>query len=314
MDRKTFDFLKDLNEVRIKRARKRPRTEEVVPDVLVYNVARFLGIEELGRMMQVSQQFNRVIGKSADLWNRHYENMLSDESQNLPVGDAVKGYQRLRISKAWAKKGFLRLRAKFRTNIEKSRKSKKNNESGTKNMINMISTKDVLIMVMNNKLYEYPKTHLRTHESFAPKVIADIGKGFSKKFSSLAFCPKSKILFSGFDNGEVGVAKLSGKGRRGFMQKIIGEEINSVSCVESNYCVTSTEKLNIFKLNEKGDWLDRYDITIIILNKIFSACCRLIIRCGSRKESSLLMERNSALRLPKVISQSTTLNRPQTLI
>jgi len=178
----------------------------------------------------------------------------------------------------------------------------------------MISTKDVLIMVMNNKLYEYPKSHLRTNASFAPKVIADIGKGFSKKFSSLAFCPKSNILFSGFDNGEVGVAKLSGKGRRGFMQKIIGEGINSVSCVERNYCVTSTEKLNIFKLNEKGDWLDRYDKIIIIFNKLFTACCCLIIRCGSRKESSLLMERNSALRLQKVISQSTTLNRPQTLI
>ena len=253
MDRKTTGFFKDLNEVKTKRARKRPRTEEVVPDVLVYNVGRFLGIEELGRMMQVSQQFNRVIGNSADLWNRHYENMLEDEKQNLPIGEAVKGYQRLRMSKAWARKGILRQRAKFRTNIsDKSKKSSANNT-----MINMINTKDVLIMVMNNKLYEYPKTNLRTHVTFVPKVIADIGKGFSKKFSSLAYCPKSKILFSGFDNGEVGVARLSGKGRRGFMQKIIGEEINSVSCVERNYCVTSTEKLNIFKLNENGDWLDR---------------------------------------------------------
>ena len=116
MDRKTTEFFHDLRKEKAKRARKRPRTEEIVPDVLIYNVGRFLGVKELGRMMQVSQQFNRVIGNSADLWNRHYESMLDDENQkHLPIGDAVKGYERLRMAKAWAKKGFLRTRAKFRT-------------------------------------------------------------------------------------------------------------------------------------------------------------------------------------------------------
>ena len=261
MNAETLEFFKEISDSRAKRAKKRPRADEVVPDVLVHNVARYLGVEDLGRMMQVSQQFNRVIRNSSDLWNRHYEEMSIEAI--LPIGNTrVRGYERLRLAHAWAKKGFLRQRNKFRLVIDKKAK-KQNSESQNSNSsaISLINTKHLLIMVMNNKLYEYPKVHLREHTSFQPKLIAQIGKGFSKKFTSLDYCSKSKVLLSGFDNGEVGVAKLSGKAKdgRGFMQKIIGEEINSVSCVERNFCVTSTDKLEILRLNEKGDWLDRYD-------------------------------------------------------
>ena len=99
MDRKTADFFNHLHKEKAKRARKRPRTEEIVPDVLIYNVGRFLGVRELGRMMQVSQQFNRVIGNSADLWNRHYESMLDDENQKqeYTVSQLISSKQQLKL-------------------------------------------------------------------------------------------------------------------------------------------------------------------------------------------------------------------------
>ena len=120
MNAKTLEFFKEISDSKAKRAKKRPRAEEVVPDVLVHNVARYLGVEDLGRMMQVSQQFNRVVRNSSDLWNRHYEEM---EMAVLPIGnERVRGYERLRLAHAWAKKGFLRQRNKFRLVVDKKAK------------------------------------------------------------------------------------------------------------------------------------------------------------------------------------------------